>query len=86
MSDEKVVSFDGSPIKGQRIPEPLTVKAAKELLVKAESGEINGLVAIHHNADETVGWYITGFLSWRTVGVLFSLLRKAEQQIVEREQ
>ena len=69
----KVVNLHGHPIKHSIEPDVAVVKMLKDLLERAERGNITGIaVAVHFN-DETSGQSYAGTHSYSVVGRLHSL-------------
>lgn len=66
----KVVSLKGKPIEDPRTPDPKVVAGLRELLEKAESGEIKGYAAVSLHADDLVSYEIHGLFDQRTLGGL----------------
>lgn len=68
--DKRVLSLFGG-VTGQREVDADTVEVLEDLLERAKSGEIVGVVAVNVNFDGTVGrWYAGDVNNHSTVGAL----------------
>ena len=71
MSDKpKVVGLHGQVVTDGRTPRPEVVKAARELLEMAESGEIVGFAAAYTFYDDATGARGEGVLGYAAIGRL----------------
>lgn len=66
----KIVSLSGNPVRAPGEVDPEVVEVCRELLERAESGNIHTIVAVFMEADETVGSRQKGDSSYRLVGML----------------
>lgn len=69
----KVVSLYGSTVIYDTTPNKDVVETLRDLLQRAESGNINGIAVAVHLSDETSMQYFNGTHSYSIIGRLHSL-------------
>lgn len=68
MTAPKVVGLRGAPVADGRTPDPKLVAELKNLLERAESGEIVGLAAVFQYWDDATGSSLTGIHGYSMIG------------------
>lgn len=89
MSDKpKVVSLRGGHVPvAQKAVDPGFVEDVRQLLQKAEDGEIKGMCCVYLDNDDSVGFLISGHtVSYRTLGALHMMMRHIECSLIEEEE
>lgn len=66
----KIVGLRGQEIADPRVPDRNVIAVAEDLLERARSGEINGIVAVMQYYDTATGMQRAGTVSWSMVGRL----------------
>ena len=76
MRDEKVVSLSGAPVAAAGEVSDAAVEAVEDVLARVKSGDVQGVVILHVNSDETVGYWCAGtFVSSTLVGTMYSVMQ-----------
>lgn len=63
----KIVSLAGDPLPDNREPQQQLVAYLREVLEKAESGEIQGVALVHLDYDRTANWAVAGLIGGYTL-------------------
>lgn len=77
MSDQrpKVVSMTGNPIRSPGEPNPDIISAAKDLLERAENGNIKGIAIVMMHHDDACSYQAIGTKGYSMVGAIEHLKR-----------